>query len=59
MGKWLARIDVRDVAIVAGAGCLFAGLLLWFGLAVALTGNGVLLLAGGVYGYVAGARGER
>lgn len=52
MRKRLARIDLRDVAIVAGIGCLFAGLLLWFGLAVALTANGVLLLAGGVYGYV-------
>lgn len=57
MSRWLARIDLRDVAIVAGIGCLFAGLLLWFGLAVALTGNGALLLAGGVYGYVTGARG--
>lgn len=48
----MSGFDARDGVIVVGLGLLAAGLWLWFGLAVALSVLGALLLAAGVYGSV-------
>lgn len=52
----MGRIDARDVAIVVGLACLFAGLVMTAGVGVALIVNGALALAGGVVGYLRPAR---